>query len=245
MLMNSKTNNPFDIISACINNFNYRIENRLITQVWHGDSHIISHLPSEFEAIRKTKPGGMQRFESNIVNRGIEGRLLDENFVLEVCQDIRELQQEPTLHLLCISNYNLRQRPTMSEVDNIVTMHQQIADVIANTRQAALMIVSPIDCKDPFLRRILEDLDTKLWMMCQKFKGHVWYVSFSFSHNRQPKTLETGQRFNPTLYSDDFHLNREGAKLLAWEIFEAQRNIPNERFGRPNSKAVQLKRSYP
>ena len=201
----------------------------------------MSHLPSEFDAIRKTEQVFMQRFQSNIVNRGIASRLIDENFVQEVCQDIQELQQEPTLHLLCIGTYNIRRWPTSAEVDNVVTRHQQIVEVISNTRRAALMVLSPIDCKDPFLRRLHEDLDKKLLKMCQMYKRHVWYVSFSFSRNQLPMTLETGQRFNPSLYSDHFHLNREGAQLLAREIFNVQRNIPNARFGCPKNKAVQLK----
>ena len=228
-------------MSKCVYNFNYRMVNQFITQVWHGDTHIISHLPKEFEVIRKTEPCFEQRFRSGIVNRGIESRIIDENFVREVCQDIQELQQEPTLHLLCIGTYNIRRWPTLAEVDNVVKRHQQIVEVISNTKRAALMIISPIVCKDSFLRRLLEDLDRKLYSMCKMYERHVWYVSFSSSRNQVPMTLETGQGFDPKLYSDHFHLNGDGAKLLAREIFQVQRNIPNERFGCPKNKAVQLK----
>ena len=225
------------------------VEARLVQQFWAGDSHLNynHHLPEQYSLVQADLLDETQRYRpSPILDFVNGGRRLSDGWVDALCEAMLE-PEYPRSYVICCGTNNIRDAGILGlkkVKKQILDWHQTLIDTINGTDRGTLLIVSPIPDNRPWTQWIGEELDTELREMCHLAGPRVRYAPF-----RSTKTTFSGDhyRWRRELYSDDVHLNKEGARKLAEVIVGQQINFPSScydftSFGTSAARIVEARR---
>lgn len=229
------------------------IEGRKVNQIWLGDSHLMAHhgAPLAYANIIRNNPVEGSRFRQE-PNLGWlqEGRKITSNWVHHVCRMIYNSEGTPTCYVLCVGTTNLRntRNPEGTEIE-ILRLVNVIANVIKDTANAALVIISPIPDNTGMTDVIGEKLDKDLNKLTQvlRIKEDLDFTQENFGLHQLEFGLSNKifycrfrsrrlpynggpTRWDLPYFKDQVHLNFTGIRMLMDELFKTQCQIPNETF---------------
>lgn len=210
------------------------VESRLVQQYWVSDSHMAlnHHLPAQYERLQRGKYcEELKRYwlSPDLTNvRG--GRRFTDDWVNEICEEMKR-PTFPRNYVICCGTNNIRDAGIMGlkkVKQQLLDWHRTLINTIEGTDRGTLLIVSPIPDNRCWTQWIGEELDDELRKMCHEASPKVRYVHF-----RSQKTTFSGPyyRWRRELFSDDVHLNEEGARQLAESIIQQQIHIPSAAYG--------------
>jgi hypothetical protein len=207
------------------------VQSRQVLQYWLGDSHLAEHhhVPSQYGLVCKEHPDESQRYSTSPELYHVRGgRRLDDDWVATLCKEIQWLDGVPRNFVISCGTNNLRRANHWDTMEDILNWYRILIDAIKKASAATLLIISPIPDNTTKTDWIGEILDAKLRDLCWSERPRVRYVSF---RSRKLRFQRGICRWNPDLFHDDVHLNREGARLLAEMILQQQANFPNDCYG--------------
>ena len=194
-----------------------------------GDSHLLPrhHVPG----IIKEKTGKHYvRYRRVTINHAQFGQKMTIKYAKEMIDFIKKNDPEPMLHVLQIGSNNVWDKPTDETIDEVRALVADVANKILISKGSALVVTSPIPGDKPAAAAAFEKLHQELKEELKK-AGHNKKVSYADFLSRFTKPDKDGSRFDPKLWEDHHHLNRDGAARFASSIMDHIRTLPIAIFG--------------
>jgi len=207
------------------------LQSRQVLQYWLGDSHLAPHrqVPSQYELVQQDHPDEAQRYLTSPELYHVRGgRAFDDDWVDLLCREIQWLDGVPRNFVISCGTNNLRRANHWDRKEDILYWHRTLIEAINEASGATLCVISPIPDNTGRTDWIGEILDKELWALCGDSGPRVRYVPL----RRKKLSFQQGiSRWTPDLFSDDVHLNQEGARLLAEMLLHQQANFTNACYG--------------
>ena len=229
----------------------------LLKQTWWGASHLTDRrgLPAAVKAIACGFRGQFTRFEDIKNFATVHGYYFNKKFVDAVNEGIKTQFGQPVIHVIGIGSNDIRDsvREALDEarrkrlrgselpvflertgswfVANFRRQMKELVLEIQATPCAILWVLAPIPDdprRHPYTDQLGDALNKALKSLHAEFNDPRFdYLDF----RDELFPYRNGQRFNPQLWEDDKHLNKNGVMDLATYIKERLARVRNRTFG--------------
>ena len=200
-----------------------------VTMHLWGDSHLLPrhHVPD----ILKERTGKHYvRYRNIAVNHAKSGQKMTVDYAKEMIDYIKRHDAEPILHVLQIGSNDVWAKPTEETVEGVRALVADIANKVLKSKGSALVVTSPIPGDKPEASALFEKLHLELKEEIKKV-GPNKKVTHADFLCRFTKLDKDGSRYDPKLWEDHRHLNKDGAARFVSTLLDHVRTLPIAIFG--------------
>ena len=193
------------------------------------------HVPGLIK--EKIRSSHYARYRSDPVCHAVSGQKMDANYTKKIIDYVKRHDREPMLHVLQIGSNDIWDQPTDETVERVRAFIADVGNKVINSKSSALIITSPIPGDKPEAVAFFEKLHQELKDEVKRAEKNK-RVTFADFIGRFTKPDKNGSRYDPKLWEDHRHLNRDGAARFVSSLLDVARTLPAVIFGLRKTKKV-------